>query len=83
MRTIILSALLFVTACAAEEAGPAPDASTRYDDCLAWCSEVDEDIANLPPLMCPGHDPSEDTAYLRCVGECVARMPDGNWCPPF
>jgi hypothetical protein len=79
--TIVL-ALSLAAACASEST-PGPDASTVYEDCLLLCSEVDTDLSSLPANMCPGHDPSEDTAYQRCVGECVSRMPAGNWCPPF
>jgi len=78
--SLALSVSLFASACS-EAPDPGPDADTRYMDCQAWCSEVDEDILSLPANMCPGHDPAEDTAYNRCVGECVAHMPDGYWCP--
>ena len=73
---------IFLVACAAEAPDPEPEPD-RYDECLQLCSETDTDLSSLPANMCPGWDPSEDTAYMRCTGECVARMPRGYWCPPF
>lgn len=78
---LALSLIAAASGCAAESE-PMPDAGPdREDQCALWCSEIDEDISSLPPNQCPG--PDDDTSYLRCLGECVARMPAGNWCPPF
>jgi hypothetical protein len=75
---IVLS--LCLAACAADSE-PEPDAGPdREDQCALWCSEIDEDLSSLPPQQCPG--PDDDTSYLRCLGECVGRMPAGNWCFP-
>ena len=80
-RFTLLVLVAVVPACAEDATEGAPDASPIYEECLDLCSSVDEDVLSLPANMCPGRNPDEDTAYNRCVGECVARMPDGWWCP--
>jgi hypothetical protein len=77
--TAVIALMLSACCDEAQEVAPSPE-HERLDQCLEWCSEIDDDVLNFPPLQCPG--PDDDTSYMRCVGECVARMPNGAWCPP-
>jgi len=80
LKIAALSLALSLSAGCSEAPDPGPDASPLYEQCLDECATVDEDPLNLPNGMCPGWDPSEDTAYQLCTGECVARRPDGHYC---
>ena len=79
LKTAAAMSLIFLVACTNPAPEPDPKPS-RYDECALLCSDIDTDLLSLPANQCPG--PDDDTSYMRCLGECVAQMPAGNWCFP-